>query len=383
MRRPCIAGTRSRRRSRSPSPREEACRPVRAAGGSHRRRRRALPRSHKVFGTAASARPVGPHRAAAFAWRPHRADRADDRQPPGRRFRQAAAAQLRRLRRRAQPRCSLSDPPMNAPCSQPRAAKRCGSPASSSHRRHASRCAIPTTLASSAPCRRRGRSTCARRSRKARGVQAEADALRASADPATRPPTAARPAGRLRSTDHGRIRPVLEGRALRSDARLRRLVVRCPARHPGRRRDLMPATFRRTARRAIFTLRTPLLGVISAITPFNHPLNMVSHKLAPAIATNNRVVLKPTELTPLTALRWLTCFRGGPAAGMLSVVTGNPVDDGRSHDHRSRRGSCHLHGFGARRQTHRRDGRIQAHRSRTRRQRSADRDGGCRPRQGG
>src|SRR5438270_5035150 len=39
--------------------------------------------------------------------------------------------------------------------------------------------------------------------------------------------------------------------------------------------------------RKIFTTRLPLLGVISAITPFNHPLNMVSHKLAPAIATNN------------------------------------------------------------------------------------------------
>ena len=65
----------------------------------------------------------------------------------------------------------------------------------------------------------------------------------------------------------------------------------------------IPATSARTARtRKIFTTRLPLLGVISAITPFNHPLNMVSHKLAPAIATNNRVVLKPTELTPLTAL---------------------------------------------------------------------------------
>ena len=48
--------------------------------------------------------------------------------------------------------------------------------------------------------------------------------------------------------------------------------------------------------RKIFTTRTPLRGVISAITPFNHPLNMVSHKLAPAIATNNRVVLKPTHM---------------------------------------------------------------------------------------
>ncbi|HEX7075440.1 MAG TPA: aldehyde dehydrogenase family protein, partial [Hyphomicrobiaceae bacterium] len=54
--------------------------------------------------------------------------------------------------------------------------------------------------------------------------------------------------------------------------------------------------------RRIYTSRTPVLGCISAITPFNHPLNMISHKIAPAIATNNRVVAKPTEQTPLTAL---------------------------------------------------------------------------------
>ena len=77
--------------------------------------------------------------------------------------------------------------------------------------------------------------------------------------------------------------------------------------------------------RKIFTMRTPLLGVISAITPFNHPLNMVSHKLAPAIATNNRVVLKPTELTPLTALALAdVLYEAGLPPDMLSVVTGNP-----------------------------------------------------------
>ena len=77
--------------------------------------------------------------------------------------------------------------------------------------------------------------------------------------------------------------------------------------------------------RRIHTLRTPLLGVISAITPFNHPLNMVSHKLAPAIATNNRVVLKPTELTPLTALALAdVLYEAGLPPEMLSVVTGNP-----------------------------------------------------------
>ena len=80
--------------------------------------------------------------------------------------------------------------------------------------------------------------------------------------------------------------------------------------------------------RKIFTTREPLRA-ISAITPFNHPLNMVSHKIAPAIATNNCVVLKPTELTPLTAI-WLTdaLYEAGLPVQMLSVVTGWPADIG-------------------------------------------------------
>src|SRR6266404_4199227 len=80
--------------------------------------------------------------------------------------------------------------------------------------------------------------------------------------------------------------------------------------------------------RKIFTLRQPL-NAISAITPFNHPLNMVAHKLAPALATNNCVVLKPTELTPLTALFLAdTLYEAGLPPEMLSVVTGNPADIG-------------------------------------------------------
>jgi putative phosphonoacetaldehyde dehydrogenase len=83
--------------------------------------------------------------------------------------------------------------------------------------------------------------------------------------------------------------------------------------------------------RKIFTTRQPLGGVISAITPFNHPLNMVSHKLAPAIATNNRVVLKPTELTPLTALALAdVLYEAGLPPEMLSVVTGNPSTMGNA-----------------------------------------------------
>ncbi len=80
--------------------------------------------------------------------------------------------------------------------------------------------------------------------------------------------------------------------------------------------------------RKIFTIREPL-RVISAITPFNHPLNMVSHKIAPSIASNNCMVLKPTELTPLTAI-WLAdvIYEAGLPPEMLSVVTGFPQDIG-------------------------------------------------------
>ncbi|GAA4161784.1 phosphonoacetaldehyde dehydrogenase [Shinella granuli] len=80
--------------------------------------------------------------------------------------------------------------------------------------------------------------------------------------------------------------------------------------------------------RKIFTLREPL-NAISAITPFNHPLNMVSHKVAPAIATNNCIVVKPTELTPMTALVLADIlYEAGLPPEMLSVVTGWPQDIG-------------------------------------------------------
>ena len=80
--------------------------------------------------------------------------------------------------------------------------------------------------------------------------------------------------------------------------------------------------------RKIFTKREPV-GVISAITPFNHPLNMVSHKVAPAIASNNCVVVKPTELTPLTALALADIlYEAGLPPEMFQVVTGWPQDIG-------------------------------------------------------
>ncbi len=80
--------------------------------------------------------------------------------------------------------------------------------------------------------------------------------------------------------------------------------------------------------RKIFTVREPLKS-ISAITPFNHPLNMVAHKIAPSIATNNCTVCKQTELTPMTALLLAdVLYDAGLPPEMFSVVTGWPDDIG-------------------------------------------------------
>jgi putative phosphonoacetaldehyde dehydrogenase len=79
--------------------------------------------------------------------------------------------------------------------------------------------------------------------------------------------------------------------------------------------------------RKVYTLREPLQGVISAITPFNHPLNQVIHKVAPSVATNNRMVLKPTEKTPLAALALADIlYEAGLPPPMLQVLTGDPKE---------------------------------------------------------
>jgi putative phosphonoacetaldehyde dehydrogenase len=79
--------------------------------------------------------------------------------------------------------------------------------------------------------------------------------------------------------------------------------------------------------RRVYTRRDPLLGVISAITPFNHPMNQVAHKVAPAVATNNRMVLKPSEKTPLSALYFAELlYEAGLPREMLRIVTGDPAE---------------------------------------------------------
>ncbi|ROZ62431.1 phosphonoacetaldehyde dehydrogenase [Ramlibacter sp. WS9] len=78
-------------------------------------------------------------------------------------------------------------------------------------------------------------------------------------------------------------------------------------------------------KRRVYTQRSPLLGVITAITPFNHPMNQVAHKVVPSIATNNRMVLKPSEKVPFSAIFFADIlYRAGLPPEMLSVVTGDP-----------------------------------------------------------
>ena len=71
-----------------------------------------------------------------------------------------------------------------------------------------------------------------------------------------------------------------------------------------------------------FTVREPV-GVVGLITPWNFPLAIASWKLAPALAAGNTVVLKPAELTPLTALRFAElALEAGLPEGVVNVVVG-------------------------------------------------------------
>ena len=77
-----------------------------------------------------------------------------------------------------------------------------------------------------------------------------------------------------------------------------------------------------------FTVRQPV-GVVAAISPFNYPALLVLHKLAPALAAGNSVVLKPARTTPLTALALAECFvDAGLPEGVLSVLTGSGAELG-------------------------------------------------------
>ncbi|ETT65299.1 aldehyde dehydrogenase [Paenibacillus sp. FSL R7-277] len=77
-----------------------------------------------------------------------------------------------------------------------------------------------------------------------------------------------------------------------------------------------------------FTIRVPI-GVVTAITPFNFPFNLVAHKVGPALAAGNTIVLKPAEQTPLCGLLLAGLFQeAGLPAGVLNIVTGEGAELG-------------------------------------------------------
>jgi acyl-CoA reductase-like NAD-dependent aldehyde dehydrogenase len=79
-----------------------------------------------------------------------------------------------------------------------------------------------------------------------------------------------------------------------------------------------------------FYLRTPM-GVVAAITPFNFPLNLVAHKVAPALGAGNTLVLKPAEETPLTAVALADILAAaGLPDGVLRVVHGDGPTTGEA-----------------------------------------------------
>ena len=77
-------------------------------------------------------------------------------------------------------------------------------------------------------------------------------------------------------------------------------------------------------------LRRDPLGVVASIAPWNYPLNMATWKVGPALAAGNTVVLKPSELTPLSALRLAEITADILPPGVLNVVTGDGEHAGAS-----------------------------------------------------
>ncbi|RZB97204.1 Succinate-semialdehyde dehydrogenase, mitochondrial isoform B [Glycine soja] len=89
--------------------------------------------------------------------------------------------------------------------------------------------------------------------------------------------------------------------------------------------DIVPAPF---SDRRLFVLKQPV-GVVGAITPWNFPLAMITRKVGPALACGCTVVIKPSELTPLTALAAVELsIQAGIPPGVVNVVMGNAPDIG-------------------------------------------------------
>ena len=138
-------------------------------------------------------------------------------------------------------------------------------------------------------------------------LEAEAEELAQTREPAG---GQADPAGpRVRRARHDRQHGVLRRR-------------RPHASRAGHRGVLRPTTRR--------SIRREPIGVVGSIAPWNYPLQMAGWKVLPAVAAGNTIVLKPSELTPLTTLRLRRAGHRRPAIpdGVVNVVTGTGPDCG-------------------------------------------------------
>ena len=129
-----------------------------------------------------------------------------------------------------------------------------------------------------------------------------------------------------------------------------------------------------------FTLRVPI-GVVGAISPFNFPLNLVAHKIAPALAAGCAVVLKPATATPLSALLLAELEQeAGLPPGWLNVVAGSSAEIGDVLVGDERVAALTFTGQRRRRLEAEGARPAQACRARARQRDAGDRRGGRRPR---
>ena len=167
----------------------------------------------------------------------------------------------------------------------------------------------------------------------------------------------------IRAPDHGRIGPVLEGLALRGEPRLRRMVLRRPAHHQGRRRDLrLRHLAERQAAQDLHDAHAAArrdLGDHAVQSPSQHGQPQAGAGGRHQQPRRPEADRADAAYRPRPRRRAL---RGRTAARDAVGRDRQPLDHGRRHDHRPGRRPHHLHGLGQGRQIHRREGRLPAHR---------------------
>src|SRR2546426_9475189 len=133
---------------------------------------------------------------------------------------------------------------------------------------------------------------------------------------------------RENSNDLARLETLSEGKTLKESRGDVAWAARAFEYYSGLADKIEGETIPVPPKRLDYTLREPL-GVTVHIVPWNYPIALASRSVAPALAAGNVVVLKPSELTPLTALKLgELSLRAGFPKGIVNVVTGSGAEVG-------------------------------------------------------